>query len=113
MRCLRWKRAVPATANDIRHALAAVASHRLTARIGDHAGTAVERRSNLFGLDVSIAARLAAQAGPGEILLSETTTSLTTGFLWNAPIPQQLRGVPSPIMTRSLIASRQLDLVAG
>lgn len=39
-------------------------------RIGVHMGTSVRRGEDLFGLDVAMAARVAGQAGGGEILVS-------------------------------------------
>jgi adenylate cyclase len=51
----------------------AQAAPALRARVGIHAGTAVERGGDWFGLAVNLAARLSAQAAPGEVLVSEPT----------------------------------------
>lgn len=40
-------------------------------RVGIHCGTAIERDGDLFGKNVAMAARVAAQAGGGEILVSD------------------------------------------
>jgi len=53
----------------------AQAAPALRARVGIHSGTAVERDGDWFGLAVNLAARLAAQAAPGEVLVSEPTWS--------------------------------------
>ncbi len=49
------------------------AAPALRARVGIHSGTAVERGGDFFGLAVNLASRLAAQAAPGEVLVSEPT----------------------------------------
>jgi adenylate cyclase len=51
----------------------AQAAPALRARVGIHAGTAVGRDGDWFGLAVNLASRLAAQAAPGEVLVSEPT----------------------------------------
>jgi adenylate cyclase len=63
----------------------AQAAPALRARVGIHAGTAVERDGDCFGLAVNLAARLCAQAAPGEVLVSEPT--------WNAA---GMRGCGAP-----------------
>ena len=40
-------------------------------RVGIHVGTVVEREGDFFGTNVAMAARVAAQAGGGEILVSD------------------------------------------
>src|SRR5688572_23234464 len=45
--------------------------------VGVHAGEALETDEGLVGTAVNIAARLAAIAGPGEVLVSDTVRSLT------------------------------------
>jgi adenylate cyclase len=51
----------------------AEAAPALRARVGIHAGPAVQRDGDWFGLAVNLAARLSAQAAPGEVLVSEPT----------------------------------------
>jgi adenylate cyclase len=53
----------------------AQAAPALRARVGIHAGTAVERDGDFYGLAVNLAAKLCAQAAPGEVLVSEPTWS--------------------------------------
>ena len=55
----------------------ALAQHApaLRARVGIHAGPAVEHAGDFYGLAVNLAARLCAQAAPGEVLVSEPTWS--------------------------------------
>jgi len=51
----------------------AQAAPALRARVGIHGGSAVEVDGDVFGLAVNLASRLAAQAAPGEVLVSEPT----------------------------------------
>ena len=64
--------AVPA--DGVRLGIAiAQAAPALRARVGIHAGPAVEHEGDWFGLAVNLASRLSAQAAPGEVLVSEPT----------------------------------------
>jgi class 3 adenylate cyclase len=61
---------------DIQDALGSGAHRKLRrtpirVRVGIHAGPAVERHGDLFGRNVAMAARVAAQANGGEILVSD------------------------------------------
>lgn len=49
--------------------------HSLGVRVGMHTGTAVERDGDWFGGAVNLAARVAAAAGPGEVLLTSATAA--------------------------------------
>ncbi|MFI5425793.1 adenylate/guanylate cyclase domain-containing protein [Aeromicrobium sp. UC242_57] len=64
-----------AAAGDIQRRLAKARSGSLLAgvkvRIGIHKGSAIQRDGDLFGRNVAYAARVAAQASGGEILISE------------------------------------------
>jgi len=63
-----------AAACDIQRALARVGRGRLAGvrvRIGAHRGSAVHRDGDLFGRNVAFAARVAAQADGGEVLVSD------------------------------------------
>jgi adenylate cyclase len=66
-----------ATAASRMHAavesLAPVADKRLALRVGFHAGPVLRRDGDLFGDTVNLAARLAGQATPGQILTSRET----------------------------------------
>jgi class 3 adenylate cyclase len=73
-------------------------------RIGIHAGEAVEDDGDLVGRVVNLAARVTAEAAPGEILVTEPVADELAGRievvdrgLWS------LRGVPQP---RHLLAVR-------
>ena len=64
----------PTAAAGVRLGIAlAQAAPALRARVGIHCGTAVEHAGDYFGLAVNLAARLSAQAAPGEVLVSEPT----------------------------------------
>jgi adenylate cyclase len=60
---------------DLQHALHEDAKHKrhgeLRVRIGVHLGRSVRRRDDLFGRNVAMAARVAAQAVGGQILVSQ------------------------------------------
>jgi class 3 adenylate cyclase len=51
----------------------------LDVRAGIHAGEVEVRDSDIGGIAVHIAARIAALAGPGEVLVSRTITDLAAG----------------------------------
>jgi class 3 adenylate cyclase len=60
---------------DLRAAIAAgdrrLRKRPIQVRVGVHIGTAIERDGDLFGRDVALAARVAAEAVGGEILVSD------------------------------------------
>lgn len=85
-------------ARDIQRRLARVKSGRLAdvkVRIGAHKGPAVHRDGDLFGRNVAFAARVAAQAAGGEVLVSDAVRASLPD---DAPIAQTreavLKGVP-------------------
>ena len=53
--------------------------HPLTVRIGISAGEPVEQHEDLFGSSVQLAARLCAQAEPGQVLVSNVVADLCIG----------------------------------
>jgi adenylate cyclase len=66
-------------------------------RIGVHMGTSVRRGDDLFGRNVAMAARVAAQAGGSEILVSEPIRDKlagTDGFAFGDPREVELKGFP-------------------
>ena len=68
--------------------------------IGIHAGETIEADGGYVGSPVNIAARICAQAGPGEVLVSETVRALTTTVLpvqFKSRGRRQLKGVTDPI----------------
>lgn len=72
------------------------------AHIGVHAGPVIRRESDYFGRTVNVAARLAAQAGPGEILVTpellDAAGSLPPGVSAPEPMaPLDLKGIPEPV----------------
>lgn len=66
-------------------------------RIGVHMGTSVRRGEDLFGLDVAMAARVAAQADGGEILVSAPVSDAIVDLddiELGAPREVELKGLP-------------------
>lgn len=85
-------------ARDIQRRLDRVKGGRLAdvrVRIGAHKGPAVHRDGDLFGRNVAFAARVAAQAAGGEVLVSDAVRSSLPD---DAPITQTreaaLKGIP-------------------
>ncbi|MBA3764488.1 MAG: adenylate/guanylate cyclase domain-containing protein [Actinobacteria bacterium] len=70
----------------------------LRARAGVHVGEVELRGDDIGGLGVHIAARIAATAGPGEVLVSRTVTDLVagSGIRFQEHGAHELRGVPGP-----------------
>jgi len=68
--------------------------------VGIHAGETIEADGGYVGSPVNIAARICAQAGPGEVLVSETVRALTTTVLpveFRSRGRRQLKGIAEPI----------------
>ena len=61
----------------------------------------MRRREDLIGHDVNLAARIADQAGPAELLLSEATVDWLAGTLERDRFeeigPVLMKGIPGPI----------------
>jgi class 3 adenylate cyclase len=68
----------------------------LEVRVGLHAGEVVRRREGMTGVAVHIGARVAAQAGPAEVLVSQTIRDLVIGsaFRFTSRGRHELKGVP-------------------
>ncbi|HUV64237.1 MAG TPA: adenylate/guanylate cyclase domain-containing protein [Sedimentisphaerales bacterium] len=70
--------------------------HVLEVRIGMHTGDVVQSNGDFFGTVVNKAARIAASASPGQILVSEASRSMVEGspeFTFESPISVALRGI--------------------
>ena len=68
--------------------------------IGIHAGETIEADGGYGGSPVNIAARICAQAGPGEVLVSETVRALTATVLpvqFKSRGRRELKGIADPI----------------
>jgi adenylate cyclase len=70
------------------------------AHCGINAGPVVFRDGDYFGRTVNIAARIAARAGPGEVLASEDTIPLVEadGIRFDEVGPVELKGVRKPVV---------------
>ena len=73
-------------------------------RIGISAGEPVEQHQDLFGSTVQLAARLCAQAEPGQVLVSNVVADLCLGknLKFRDAGPATLKGFDSPIPTRAV-----------
>ena len=79
---------------------AAAADQPIRVGVGIHAGETVESDGGYVGSPVNIAARICAQAGPGEVVVSETVRALTTTVLpvqFKSRGRRQLKGIAEPI----------------
>lgn len=76
--------------------LADASGQGIQVRIGVHTGDVVESDGDFVGLTVSKAARVAAAAEGGQILVSGTTQGLVSGsgFDFGSPITVELKGLP-------------------
>jgi class 3 adenylate cyclase len=74
----------------------AVVAHGLRARAGVHTGEVVTRGEDVGGVAVHVGARIAAVAGPGEVLTSRTVRDLVagSGIGFTSRGTHELKGVP-------------------
>lgn len=82
----------------------------LTVRIGLHTGEIVERDGDVFGQHVIVAARLAGQAGPGEIVVSALTRDLTASggdLTFDSGEEVRLKGLSQPWRVHRVLWSPQ------
>ena len=65
-------------------------------RVGIHAGEVEVRGADVAGMAVHIRARVAALAGPSEVLVSSTVRDIVTGsrHVFAEPGERELKGVP-------------------
>ena len=76
----------------------------LGVRIGVNAGEPIEEEGDLFGASVILAARIAAQAAQGEVLVSNTVRDLALGksFTFSSPRELQAKGFEEPVRVWSV-----------
>jgi len=70
--------------------------HKLEVRIGIHTGDVVQSNGDFFGTVVNKAARIAASANPGQILVSDASRAMVAGspeFTFESPVSVALRGI--------------------
>ncbi len=68
--------------------------------VGLHAGDVIEEDGNVFGGAVNIAARVAAESAPGEVLVSQTVRELartSAGVAFEDAGERELKGVGEPV----------------
>lgn len=75
------------------------ASEPIRVRIGLNAGEPIAEAEDLFGTAVNMAARIAAKAEAGEILVADVVRQLVAGkeFLFNDRGDTELRGFEDPV----------------
>ena len=84
-----------AAAVRIQRAVADSVDHRLKIRVGVHTGDVVQDQNDYIGLTVSKAARVAAAAEGGQILVSSTTAEIVNSaeLDFGDPITVELKGI--------------------
>lgn len=87
----------------------------LGVRAGAHSGPAVRRRGDWFGATVNVAARVAAQAGADELLVTQAALDAAPSFAQDHYLeqlgPSRLRNVGDPVVLHRLARRRPSDLV--
>jgi len=70
------------------------------AHVGVNAGPVIFRDGDYFGRTVNVAARIAAQAGPGEVVVSDDVVGLASGdgLRFEQIGPVELKGLTRPVM---------------
>ncbi len=68
------------------------------ARVGVNAGPMVEANGDYYGRAVNVAARLASQAAPGDVLVGEAAVVGCSGVRFECAGPVRLRGVAQQVM---------------
>jgi adenylate cyclase len=79
----------------------------LGVRVGVHTGSAVQRDGDWFGSGVNLAARVAEQAQPGEVLMTAATAGLARGALVRGQVEsrgaRELKNVLAPVELFALV----------
>ena len=88
----------------IQRALATVPDQKLRLRIGIHTGDVIQNDNDYIGLTVNKAARVAAAADGGQILVSSVTAGMvnTTDFVLGDPFAAELKGIDGVHMIQQL-----------
>jgi class 3 adenylate cyclase len=96
----------PSTAIDCAEGIVdAVRTLGIEARVGIHAGEVEVRGDDIAGMAVHIGARVAAMAGPGEVLVSSTVREIVTGSrrTFTDRGEHELKGVPGAWRVYALV----------
>jgi adenylate cyclase len=79
----------------------------LGVRVGLHTGSAVERDGDWFGSGVNLAARVAEQAQPGEVLMTAATAEGARHALVDGQVEsrgtRELKNIPAPVELLALV----------
>ncbi len=83
----------------VQRAFAAHKGEALSVRVGVNAGEPIAEDDDLFGASVIVAARIAAKADGGEILVSDVVRQLVAGkgFLFSDTGEHVLKGLEDPV----------------
>jgi adenylate cyclase len=86
----------------------------LAVRVGAHTGPAVQRDGDWFGAAVNLAARVAAVAQRGEVLMTEATRAAAGGALSTYAIEerpgQEFKNIVEPVNVYALTLASQADV---
>ncbi|HYI66200.1 MAG TPA: adenylate/guanylate cyclase domain-containing protein [Candidatus Limnocylindrales bacterium] len=85
------------------------AAHPVLVGIGIHAGETEDSAEGIVSNAVNVAARICAQAEPGELLVSDTVRALTRSYLEVSFLPRgrrRLKGIAEPIALYRVAAGR-------
>ena len=88
---------------------AEAAAHPVLVGIGIHAGEAEDSAEGIVSSAVNVAARICAQAEPGELLVSDTVRALTRSYLEVSFLPRgrrRLKGIAEPVALYGVVAGR-------
>jgi hypothetical protein len=85
------------------------AAHPIRVGIGIHAGEAEDSAEGIVSSAVNVAARICAQAEPGELLVSDTVRALTRSYLEVSFLPRgrrRLKGIAEPVALYRVVTGR-------